>query len=312
MRRNPRAPSPRSPGAPASSPAVAGQGAPHTAGVLPPAPPERDGRFYRHRLPVRVMHWVNVVCVVVLLMSGLTIFNAHPHLYWGRSSDFARPWLSITAVGEDDAPRGVVQVAGRRFDTDGVLGTSPGVDGGVARRAFPAWLTLPGRQWLSMGRHWHFFFAWLFAINGIAYLAYGLASGHLRHDLAPSRGELGGIGASVVDHLLFRHPRGEAARRYNVLQKLAYLGLIGVLLPLLVLAGWAMSPTLNAVWPGWVDWLGGRQSARTLHFLAAAGLLLFVVVHLLALLAAGPWNHLRSMVTGWYRLPRERAPRRSA
>ncbi|MEO8806253.1 MAG: cytochrome b/b6 domain-containing protein [Burkholderiaceae bacterium] len=264
-------------------------------------------RFYRHRLPVRLMHWINVLCLSLLLMSGLTIFNAHPALYWGKDSSFTNPWLSITAAQMPGGVVGVTRVAGHEFVTHGVLGTSKsGPAGEWTTRAFPAWATVPSGQWLSMGRHWHFFFAWLFVINGVAYVLYGLFSGHLRRNLLPTRAELKNIGRSIKDHLLFRHPTGEAAKRYNVLQNLAYLVVIFGLLPLVIVAGLAMSPRLDAVWPGWIDLLGGRQSARTLHFLAASGLLLFVVVHLFEVLISGLWNQLRSMLTGWYTVPADK------
>ena len=263
-------------------------------------------RIYRHRWPVRLMHWINVVCLTILLMSGLQIFNAHPALYWGRDSSFEHPWVSISAQrSAGGGLQGVTTIAGQRFATDGVLGAST-VDGTKTARAFPSWATIPGPQWLSMGRHWHFFFAWLFVANGVAYVLYALFSGHLRRDLLPTRAELRGIGASIRDHLRLRHPSGAAAARYNVLQNLAYLTVIFGLLPLLIVAGLAMSPRLDAVFPGWVDLLGGRQSARTLHFLAATGLLLFVLVHLFEVLVNGAWNQLRSMITGWYALPAEK------
>lgn len=260
--------------------------------------------FYRHRLPVRVMHWINVVCFFVMLMSGLGIFNAHPHLYWGRESDFDSPLLSITAVdGPDGMPHGVTQVGEHAFSTDGVLGASK-VGGQKTERAFPAWATIPGPQYLATARNWHLFFAWVFVINGIAYIGYAIASGHLRRDLVPTRPELRGIGASLREHLLLRHPGGAAARRYNVLQNLTYLLVIFVLLPLVVVAGLAMSPHMDALFgAGWVDWLGGRQSARTLHFIAAFSLLAFVLVHVFEVIVTGLWNNLRSMVTGNYRLP---------
>ena len=269
----------------------------------PPAP-EQSSRSYRHRLPVRLMHWLNLVCVVVLLMSGLQIFNAHPHLYWAEDSDSRRPWLSIGAIQYESGPVGVTWVAGHPFVTDGVLGASRSApDGRTVQRAFPSWATVPGPRWLAMGRRWHFFFAWIFVINGVAYLTYSLASGHLRRDLTPTRGEARHIGGSIKDHLLFRHPTGEAATRYNVLQKLAYLAVILVLLPLLVLAGLAMSPMLDSVIPGWVGWMGGRQAARSLHFVAAAGLVLFFAVHIFEVLVSGPWNQVRSMITGYYNVP---------
>ena len=268
----------------------------------PPAPAQR---IYRHRLPVRVMHWINVLSLTLLLMSGLNIFNAHPALYWGKESTFASPWLAIRAQQTPAGPVGVTQFAGREWRTTGVLGLSE-VEGQTQSRAFPSWATVPGPQWLSMARRWHFFFAWVFVINGVAYLLYTLFSRHLTRDLLPTRAELRGIGGSIKNHLLLRHPTGEAAKRYNVLQSLAYLVVIFGLLPLLVVAGLAMSPRLDAVYSGWVDLLGGRQSARSLHFIAAAGLLLFTLIHLFEVIVAGVWNEIRSMVTGWYTVPADK------
>jgi thiosulfate reductase cytochrome b subunit len=265
-------------------------------------PASAGRRFFRHRWPVRLMHWINVVCLTILLMSGLQIFNAHPALYWGQGSDFDAPWLSIGAAQRGDESVGVVHIAGRTIPTDGVLGVS-GSGSERTERAFPSWATIPGPQWLAMGRTWHFFFAWLFVTNGICYVLYTILSGHLRRDLTPTRGELRGIGGSIRDHLLLRHPTGDAARRYNVLQNLAYLVVIFGLLPLLVIAGLGMSPRLDAALHGWVSWLGGRQSARSLHFIAASGIVLFVAVHVFEVLIGGAWNQLRSMITGWYRLP---------
>ncbi|HCN90265.1 MAG TPA: hypothetical protein DIT28_13980, partial [Oxalobacteraceae bacterium] len=129
-------------------------------------------------------------------------------------------------------------------------------------------------------------------------------SGHLRRDLVPTAAEWRTIATSIKDHLLFRHPTGAAAKRYNVLQNLTYLIVIFGLLPLVVVAGLGMSPRLDAMFNGgWVDVLGGRQSARTLHFLAAFTLLGFVVVHVFEVIVTGLWNNLRSMITGNYRVP---------
>jgi thiosulfate reductase cytochrome b subunit len=270
--------------------------------------------FYRHRLPIRLMHWINVISFFLMLMSGLGIFNAHPQLYWGMDSDFDAPLLSMTArPGPDGQPHGVTQVGTHVFNTDGVLGASR--VGGAAQqteRAFPSWATIPGWQSLATARNWHLFFAWVFVLNGIAYVAFTLFSGHLGRDLVPRKAELRGIGGSLRDHLLFRHPSGEAAKRYNVLQNLTYLTVIFVLLPLIVLAGLGMSPRMDTLFGGWVDILGGRQSARTLHFVAACLLLAFVVVHVFEVIVTGLWNNLRSMITGYYRVPEdeheERAP----
>lgn len=263
--------------------------------------------FYRHRLPVRIMHWINVIAFFLMLMSGLGIFNAHPHLYWGKDSDFAAPLLSIIAQpGPDGRPHGVTQIAGHTFNTDGVLGASRARgDAQPRQRAFPSWATIPGPQYLATARNWHLFFAWIFVVNGVTFLAYSIFSGHLRRDLLPTAPELRSIGRSIKDHLLFKHPSGAEARRYNVLQQLAYLVVIFGLLPLIVLAGMAMSPRLDTLFGGWVALLGGRQSARTLHFIAAFALVAFVAVHLFEVIVTGLWNNLRSMLTGYYRLPAE-------
>jgi thiosulfate reductase cytochrome b subunit len=199
-------------------------------------------------------------------------------------------------------PVGVTQFLGYEFDTTGVLGVSHGMDGQPSPRGFPEWLTVPSPQWLAMGRRWHFFFAWVLVINGLAYLIYTLASRHLARDLLPTRADWRGIGQSIKDHLLLRHPQGEAARHYNILQKLAYLSVIFVLFPLLILMGWAMSPGLDALAPGWVDLFGGRQSARTLHFVVAWLLVGFVFIHLFEVVVSGFWNNLRSMLSGRYQI----------
>jgi thiosulfate reductase cytochrome b subunit len=266
--------------------------------------PSEAPLIYRHHLPVRVMHWINVISLTLLLMSGLQIFNAHPALYWGDDSRDSTRVMQITQKQVDGQWRGVTRIGRAEFDTHGVLGTSRGDAGEYAARAFPSWATIPGPQWLSMARLWHFFFAWIFFVNGIAYVAWSLFSGHLRRDLVPTGSEVRGIGRSLRDHLLLRHPHGEAARRYNVLQNIAYLSIVFVVLPLIVLGGWAMSPMMDAFSPGWVDWLGGRQAARTLHFVAAVLLVAFVLVHLFEVVVTGLVNNLRSMITGYWRLPK--------
>ena len=272
-----------------------------------PAPAAHGGLYYRHALPVRIMHWVNVVALTVLFASGLQIFNAYPALHFGRSSYDGRP--PVVEIGAREAPSGalvgVTRVLGAEFDTTGWLGVVRDADGDLAPATFPPWMTLPGTQWLALARAWHFFFAWVFVVNGLAYLVYAVASRHLARDLAPTRAELAGVGASLRDHLRFRHARGEAAKRYNVLQKLAYLAVIFVLLPLAVLMGLAMSPWLDSLFTGWVDLVGGRQSARSIHFVVAWLLVAFVLIHVFQVVVGGLFNNLRSMITGRYRVPPE-------
>ncbi len=264
---------------------------------------------YRHRLPVRIMHWINVACLFSLLMSGLQIFIAHPALYWGMDSDFARPALSLTGKpGADGKLRGETQIGTLRIDTTGVLGVSKNMAGAPSVRAFPTWATIPGGRNLAEGRRWHFFFAWLFVINGLAYWLWSWRARHFDRDLVPTRGDWRGIGKSIRDHLRFRHPTGVEATRYNVLQKLAYLAVIFLFAPGIVLMGLAMSPHLDPVLGWMIDLVGGRQSARTWHFIIAFAFVAFILVHVVMVLVSGPLNQIRSMITGRYHIHDEPAP----
>ena len=270
---------------------------------------ERPEVIYRHSGMVRVTHWVNALVLLVLLMSGLQIFNAHPALYLGQASEFDNPLVAMEAVRTEDGLKGITTVFGWDFDTTGVLGLGGDAVEGYQEWGFPWWATLPGDRNLSMGRRWHFFFAWLFLFNGLAYLLWSLGSGHLRRDLAPSGQELKHIGTSIWDHAQLRFPKGEEAKRYNVLQKLAYLGVALILLPLMLLTGLAMSPGMDAAFPLLIDMFGGRQTARTIHFVSASLVVLFVVVHIVMVLISGVWNNLRSMITGRYVIdPAEEKP----
>jgi thiosulfate reductase cytochrome b subunit len=284
--------------------------APTTAAppLAAPPPPAREV-IYRHSVVVRLTHWINVLAISLLLMSGLQIFNAHPHLYWGQyGADADRAVIEMTAhYGPGGRLVGATRVGGLTVNTTGFLGVSSGPGGQQAVQGFPGWLTIPSYRDLATGRHWHFFFAWVFVINGVIYLLAGVLSGHFRRDLAPTGEQIrpGHILQSIWDHMRLKHPVGEAAKRYNILQKLAYLVVVFVLLPLMVGTGLTMSPGFDAVAPWLLDLFGGRQSARTIHFISANLIVLFVLVHVVEVFLAGVWNEIRSMITGRYVVPAE-------
>lgn len=271
------------------------------------APPRR--LVPRHTALVRLTHWINVLCLTVLVMTGAQIFNAHPHLYWGQyGADFDQPFISIDSLHDRNGWHGRFRVGALSLETTGVLGASrESAAGGLAPRAFPAWLTLPSYQDLATGRRWHFTFAWLFVANGLVYWLAGFLRRHFSRDLLPTRAELAPrhLWHEVVEHARLRFPKGEAARRYNVLQKLTYLAVIFVLLPGVVLTGLTMSPGLDSAFPFLLDLFGGRPSARTIHFICASLLVAFVVVHVVMVIASGLWNNLRSMITGRYAIETE-------
>ncbi len=265
--------------------------------------------LYRHRRPVRLWHWLNALAVIVMVMSGLMIFNAHPRLYWGRyGANTDTPWLQIGSVGTE----GRLVVGTHYLRTTGVLGRWRDPAGNIQTRAFPWWATIPSSYSLAAARRWHLFFAWVLGAGAFAYLLWSVLGGHARRDLAPTRDELAPrhLWQEVKDHARLRLPTGEGAARYNALQKIAYCCVLFALLPGLVLTGLAMSPGMNAAWPWLLDVFGGRQSARSLHFLCMVAMVAFILVHLAMVVVAGPVNELRSMVTGWFRLPADRAARR--
>lgn len=241
-----------------------------------PQPPRGGDLVRRHHPITRLWHWLNAGTMAVMLMSGLMIFNAHPRLYWGEYGANSDPaWLDLW--GDDGIP-------------------------------FPGWITIPSDYNLSDARLWHFGFAWVLVLASVGYGLWSLLSGHLRRDLAPRLGELAPahLAHEVASHARLRFPTGAAAARYNSLQKLAYCAVLLGLLPLVILTGMTMSPALDAAFPMLLDLFGGRQSARSLHFLAAGGLVAFFIVHIAMVVLAGPVNEVRAMLTGWYRLPRDK------
>jgi Ni/Fe-hydrogenase b-type cytochrome subunit len=222
-------------------------------------------RIFRHRLSTRIWHWVNATVMTVMFMSGLMIFNAHPRLYWGHyGASFDAAWLEL--------PR------------------------------FPGWATIPTDYSLALGRIWHFGFAFIFAFGFLTYLLWSLFNGHWRKDVALSRAEVAPshLWADVKKHARLDFHSGNA--RYNPLQKITYSLVLFGLIPLLILTGLTMSPGMNAALPWLVDMFGGRQSARSLHFIAAFSVLAFFIVHIALVILAGPINEIRSMITGYFRL----------
>jgi thiosulfate reductase cytochrome b subunit len=249
---------------------------------------------YRQRLLTRITHWLWAISLFFLMLTGLQIFNAFPSLHIGKEAgfDYDNAILTIGAVEADGALRGVTQVLGAEFDTTGFLGASNG-----EARAFPAALTIPSKTSLATGRVIHFFFAWVLAGTLVLWMVASALNGHLRQ-LVPTWADLRALPRDIADHARLRfHHTGE----YSVLQKLAYASVLFVALPLMILTGLSMSPGFNAAAPWLLEVFGGRQTARTIHFLTMVALVGFFVVHMAMILLAGPLNEMRSILTGWYR-----------
>ena len=215
----------------------------------------------RHALSTRVWHWINLVFLVILFMSGLTISNAHRRLYWGEWGFAAeQAWLIV--------PR------------------------------FPDWMTIPGYYSLAVARDWHILASWPFALALLFMWVAMLANRHFQRDLVTTRKEWRprNVWADIVAHAKFDFDHDGA--KYNFLQKLSYGLVLGVFLPMMVLTGMALAPGLGPIIGWFIDLVGGRQSARSLHFIFSFATFGFFVAHVLLVLITGPVRQIRDMITG--------------
>lgn len=252
---------------------------------------------YRHSAATRLTHWLFFLAFLALVSSGLQIFNAAPFL---DASDKTDPHHRVLAI---DAPRdgvGTVTIFGRSFEATGWLGWTDDGMGGKGPRAFPGWITIPANQDLADGRRWHLFFAWIMIVSGVVYMAWAFARGDLAQlVLRPSD-----LRKLLPMQLYYLRLRKEPPLhgKYNPLQKLAYTLVLFVFAPLIVLSGLALSPGFDAWFPWLAQAFGGRQFARLWHFVLMIALIGFFAAHLMLVVTTGVFNHLRSMVTGWYKL----------
>ncbi len=261
--------------------------------------------IYRQSIWTRITHWIWAISLFFLMLTGLQIFNAHPTLYVGAESGFEydNAILRIGARQNGEQVQGYTQIFGTEFDTTGILGYS-----GDEARGFPAALTIPSNRSLALGRVIHFFFAWALVLTLTIWLVASALNGHLR-TLIPNMADLRRLPRDIADHarLRFHHTAD-----YNVLQKLAYASVLFVAFPVMIATGLSMSPSFNATAPWLLDLFGGRQTARTIHFIMMVALIGFFAVHMIMILAAGPINELRSIITGWYRVDADKGGKSDA
>lgn len=248
---------------------------PATIADIPPAPnapPHGGSVIYRHRVVTRLWHWINAITIFIMIGSGLMISNAHPHLYWGNyGANFDHPWLSL--------PR------------------------------WPGWVTIPGSYNLALARRWHLLFALVLGFGLLLFMIASLINRHFQRDLRVRAGELKprNLLHDLKEHLAFRFHDPANPAAFNIFQKLSYVLVIFILIPVMILTGLTLSPGMNAAWPWLLDIFGGRSSARSIHFIAAAALVAFTIVHLLLVMLAGPLNEIRSMITGRWTIPGDKA-----
>ena len=223
----------------------------------------------RHSALVRLTHWLTIIAFLALLVTGLELVISHPRFYWGETGNVnMRPLFSLPLPTSRDT-----------------------INNGYGSN-------MPDQNGWS--RYLHFESAWLLVLTALVYGIASLLNGHFRRDLVPAPGQRAPRAYldRIAKYLRRSPPDADEAASYNALQRASYLGVIFILFPLVIWTGLALSPAFNAAFPFFVDVLGGRQSARTLHFFLTWALVLFFVVHIAMIALAGFWSRTRAMITG--------------
>jgi thiosulfate reductase cytochrome b subunit len=223
----------------------------------------------RHTALVRVTHWLTTLCFLALLVSGLEIVVSHPRFYWGETGNVLTPALFSLPIPASRA-------------------TVPTGYGFV----------LPDQNGWS--RALHFEAAWVLVLTGALYVVWGAVGGHFRTNLLPAASERSphALSRALAQHVRFPRTAVGDVRSYNLVQRIAYLAVIFALFPLVIWTGLAMSPAFVSALPSTATLLGGRQSARTLHFLVTLALVAFLVVHVAMVWLAGFGPRVMAMITG--------------
>jgi thiosulfate reductase cytochrome b subunit len=238
-----------------------------------------------HARWVRVSHWILAASVLTLAVSGFVILMAHPRLYWGDAGNDLMPALVELPFGPNAHHVEFTDRAPIFQSAAGPISANRTTD------------IFNQNGW---GRSLHFLAAWFLIVPGLVYVLTGAFGGHFRTNIWPRALELapGLLWREARDHLRLRIRRSPDDPVYGVLQKCAYSLVIFVAAPLIVVTGLTMSPAVTAAFPFLLKLFGGFQSARTIHFATFVALLVFVVVHLVMVVASGFWRQIRAMTIG--------------
>lgn len=238
-----------------------------------------------HARWVRLCHAVAGVSVVVLAFTGVEILMVHPRLYWGQVGNDLTPAILELPISRNYKHGGWEAQTAFFADRSEIVSAS---------RTFEIFNE---NGW---GRSLHFFAGWWLVAAGAIYLVLGVLAGHFRRHLWPRRSERtwAGFRADVLAHLRGQVRQATGGPDYGLLQRSSYLAIVWIALPFVVVTGLTMSPAIAAAFPFLLDVFGGHQSARTLHFVAFAALVLFTVVHLTMVVASGFRRQLRAITLG--------------
>ena len=247
-------------------------------------PVELAVRHAGHPAWIRACHWLIALALLTMIVSGFLILMVHPRLYWGEAGNDLMPAIIELPISNNYQPDGLARTT-----------TFSNIDGDPVS----AYRTFEQFNQNGWSRSLHFLAGWILVTTALIYVLAGITTGHVRHNLLPRRRELA---ASVLWQDLLAHLKIRVTTAggppYGLLQRLSYLGVVFVVLPLMVITGLAMAPAVTAAFPFLLDLFGGYQSARTVHFFGFAAFVLFLIIHVCMVAATGFRQQLNAMIRG--------------
>lgn len=237
----------------------------------------------RHKRWVKNAHWIITVSFLFLVFTGFEILMVHPRFYWGEAGNDLTPAIFELPVSRNYKHGGWENKQAFFRTTGSPVSASRTYD------------IFNQNGW---GRSLHFLAAWFLVVTGVVYLLAGIFSGHFRRNILPGVNVFSPrfMWKDFVGH--FGRQEAIAGSPYGLLQKTAYAVVIFLLLPLIVLTGFTMSPAITAAYPFLLKIFFGGQSARTIHFFASLALEAFLLVHLMMVIRTGFKEQMRAMTFG--------------
>lgn len=226
---------------------------------------------------IRATHWINVLFIGFLIRAGIQILGAYPRLYWNEHCTPGTEWLTLTRHRiQLDRPWTALEQEVK----------------------VPAWLGQPGGNNLGLGRHWHFSAVLFWILNGLAYVILLFATGEWPRLIPTSWAIVPAAWQTAITYVTLRQPPASAVHPFDPLQQLAYAGVIFLLAPFLILTGAAQSPAIEARFPRYARLFGGRQGARSLHFLGLVAFVVFIVMHTALVVYTGFGHNMANIIFG--------------
>jgi DMSO/TMAO reductase YedYZ molybdopterin-dependent catalytic subunit len=227
---------------------------------------------------LRAEHLLNFVLMGMLIRSGVEMLASLPRLWWRKDCAPGTEWLRFTK---------------RKLPKEEGVYTSL-----MDEKSLHPVLSLPGRENIGLGRHWHGLSVMLWVLNGVVYIVLLFATGLWRRIVPTSWEVFPEAWSSLMAYLSFQVPDISHFQPYDSLQMLGYTFVIFILAPFQMLTGIAMAPAIRARFPRFVKMMGGHQGARSLHFIGLVLFSGFIVMHVSLVFLVHRDNNVIHMVFG--------------